>query len=286
MKAIPSLILTFLAVSAFARSQDGPSGNAPDPGATITTARILGNIADGTPPPPSAPRPRFQPSSNEILRTTTHQQGGRTVTIQQIKPPPIPPVPDCRAGIPSEASSEAFRQKAEEFRASHPRSRFLFIGAAVYRSQDSPPRTLMRLHPEGRGETLELWSDMDMALVAGGINSYLADDGVPRHLIIGWSNIVVDNLARFFAAEDRPYAPPPPPEFTGGDATFHITRGQPSAADLAAIRSLHGIYNSNHGKLLAAWRGREDARLRREAWLRANPPQPRDIVLKYWRNSK
>jgi hypothetical protein len=44
-----------------------------------------------------------------------------------------------------------FAQRLAEYRATHPRTHMLFVGATVYRSKDSPPRTLVRYWPEGNG---------------------------------------------------------------------------------------------------------------------------------------
>ena len=52
------------------------------PVASPTAARILGTIPDGTPPPPAPPKPKLAISSKDVLHTTTHEQGGRTITIR------------------------------------------------------------------------------------------------------------------------------------------------------------------------------------------------------------
>ena len=50
------------------------------------TPHILGKIFDGTPPPPSPPKPEYFFSNKDVVATATHQQGGRTITIREIKP--------------------------------------------------------------------------------------------------------------------------------------------------------------------------------------------------------
>ncbi len=285
MKPIPSLFLTFIAASALAYSQDEFSGDSAEASATVTTARILGEIADGTPPPPAEPKPEYQVAKADVLATTTHEQGGRTITIRQIKPIDLPPPPQ-----PAQASAEAseeFRQRLAEFQEAHPRSGLMFVGATVYRSNDQPPRTLIHIWPEGGGKAIELWSSADMALIAGGINSFVDSAGNSHHLMIAWSNIDIDRLADLFASNGKEYTPPAMPEFAAGKAIFKIVGDrQPEAEDLTAIQSLHDLYNSEHDRLQTAYEGRERARIEREAYLKAHPPQPKNINLNYWRIEK
>jgi hypothetical protein len=289
MRPIIRVFSLLLAVASFAHSQDEDTAVSREaitvPPDTPTTARILGNIPDGTPPPPSAPKPEYRIQKRDIIDTTTHEQRGRTITIQKIKPIDLPPPPQP-ARVSAEVTEE-FNQRLAEYQEAHPRSGLMFIGATVYHSKDQPPRTLIRIWPEGGGKSIELWSSADMALIAGGINSFEDSAGNTHHLMIAWSNLYIDRLADLYATKGREYTPPEMPEFTEGKATFQVTGDcKPSAEDLAAIQSLHDLYNSEHARLLTAWQGREKARLEQEAYLKAHPPQPKDITLNYWRTEK
>jgi len=55
---------------------------------------------------------------------------------------------------------------------------------------------------------------------------------------------------------------------------------------LVPIQSLHDLYDKEYARLRAAYEGREQARIAREALLKANPPQPKDITLNFWRSEK
>jgi hypothetical protein len=61
-----------------------------------------------------------------------------------------------------------------------------------------------------------------------------------------------------------------------------ITSAQPSAKMLASIQAIHDIYNNEYNRLKLAHQGREQARIQRDAELKANPPKPQDITLNYW----
>ena len=251
-----------------------------------TAARILGNIPDGTPPPPAPPKPKLAIAREDVLQTTTHEQGGRTITIRKIKPIDLPPPPAPAVPQASAELDAAFSQRLAEYRAAHPRSELLFLGATVFRSKDSPPRTLVRWWPMGKGEEITFWSSADFALIAGGIQSFADTAGDTHSLFMGWGNVDIDRMTDLLASKGREYDAPDMPRFAEGKATFKIIKGRPAAEDLVAIQSLHDLYNSEYARLLTAWQGRERARIEREAYLKAHPPQPKDITLNYWRTEK
>jgi hypothetical protein len=285
MKSSIRIIPVLLAVATLAHSQDEVSpvsGEFESAPATITTARILGEIPDGTPPPPALPKPVYLVAARDILSTATHEQGGRTITIREIKPIALPPPPPAEITL-AEPDAE-FSQRLAEYREAHPKNELLFLGATVFRSKDSPPRTLIRWWPQGGKGSITFWSSADFALIAGGINSFADSAGDTHHLLMGWGNVDLDRMAELYAAKDREYDAPDLPDFPEGKATFQITgESQPTAEERVVIESLHDIYNSELARLKTAYEGRERARIEREEYLKANPPQPKDITLNYWR---
>jgi len=250
-----------------------------------TTARILGTIPDGTPPPPAPAKPSFVVPGKNIIETKRHQQGGRTVTIREIKPIDLPPPPPPPA--PVAAAPEAdFAAKVAAYDKAHPANELLFLGATVYRSKNSPPRTLVRYWPQGNRESVSFFSSADFAIIAGGINSFVDSAGVTHHLIMGWGSVDIEQLSDLRAAAGIEYEAPEIPDFPAGDASFAIIGQTPTAESLLQIQSLHDLYNANISGLTTAYQGREQARLAREAELKANPPQPEDITINYWRSEK
>ena len=79
MKPIPLVLLAALSClsSAFSQDEDAPLGEAAAP----TTARVLGTLPDGTPPPPEPPKPAFVVAAKDILATQIHEQGGRKIIV-------------------------------------------------------------------------------------------------------------------------------------------------------------------------------------------------------------
>jgi hypothetical protein len=285
MNSIPSRIVTFIATSGLAVSQ-AEQDRIITESFTTATARILGKIPDGTPPPPAPPKPEYHVAASDVLSATSHEQGGRTVTIREIKPIDLPPPPPPAEPALAESDAE-FSLRLSEYWEAHPRNELLFLGATVFRSKDSPPRTLVRWWPQGGKGDIKFWSSADFALIAGGVQTFADTAGERHHIFMGWGNVDLDRIGDLYAAKGREYDAPDMPDFPEGKATFQISgERQPNAEELTVIQSLHDIYNHRLDELRTAHAGRERARIEREEFLKANPPQPKDITLNYWRVEK
>ena len=284
MKAFP---LVFAAVMAAAESVCSQEVASTTPG-TVTaapavpaaTAHLLGNLHDGTPPPPSRPKPEFVVPPQDILSATTHQQGGRTITIQEIKPIALPPPPQLAP--PLDLNDPVVKARIARFRAARPHMAFILVGATVYHSKDAPPRTLVRVWPQAQGEPVTVWSSADFALLSG-FSTFVGSSGETASLMMMWSVTYLDNLNKLQERFGRKIEQPKIPYLPPGPATFVVAGGNPTPQTLASIQSLHDLYNNEFSRLLAASEGRQRASLLREAELKAHPPQPKDIVLSYWR---
>jgi hypothetical protein len=272
---IPLALFAALATTALVHAQDKPSAVS---SATPTTARILGEIPDGTPPPPEPPKPKFIVPAKDILETTTHQQGGRQITVRKITPIPLPPPP--QVAPPLAITDPAIQERIAQAREEHPTDEFLCVGASVFLPKDSPPLSLVHIWPQGRGEPIVFWSSADFALISG-IGNFIGTDGETRSLFLMWG--VSEIETRTAIQNELGPESPQIPDFSAEKATFHITSGNPTKQTLASIQSLHDLYNNEHDRLQKAYQGRERARLQHEAELKANPPKPKDIVLNYWR---
>ncbi len=282
-----ALVLGFVTLAA----QEPPSLPAP------SGPRLLGKIPDGTPPPPAPPKLPFIVAPEHIRDTKAIQQGGRTITLQRIDPIalPPPPSPAAPAAPPTAEERAAFAQRAAAFRATHPRENFLQMGASVYLSSKLPPRTFVRLWPQGGGEPVGFWSNADFRLIAG-LGRFADSTGQIHNLFLMWSPIPTDRIEALMASRGRAYQAPAYPVFPGedtttpfdpnavpGPATF-VPAGDAVAtpAQLATIGELHQLYNNERVRLHTAYLGREQARREREAYLKAHPPQPQDITVRYW----
>ena len=289
MKAIPLAFVAVMAIAGSVRSQvmdtAASKGSPLGPVASPATPRILGKLQDGTPPPPVPPKPTFIVPATDVLAVTTHRQGGRTITLQRIKPIALPPPPEP-VPAPLARDEAAWQERVAELRANQPEWGILSFGATVYHSTGHPPRTLVRYWPSHNGEPVSFWSSADFGLLSG-IPSFTDSDGRIHHLLMMWSAVNLDRMAAVSASHARAAKAPEIPEFSEGPATFILIGNPPADREiLTPIQSLHDLYNNELPRLKTAYEGRERARLQREAELKANPPRPKDMTVNYWRTEK
>ncbi|MGL4401323.1 MAG: hypothetical protein ACRCXD_15770, partial [Luteolibacter sp.] len=116
-----------------------------------------------------------------------------------------------------------------------------------------------------------------------GIHSFADSTGTQHNMLMGWGYADVESMDEINPARLQAYGATAPPPFPEGKASFEINDTSLTAEDLAPIQALHDLYNNEYARLKSAFEGRERARLEREAYLKANPPQPKDITLNYWR---
>lgn len=287
MQSISRIFLLFLVTVGigYAQKEEGTSATGSFPPPATTTARILGEIPDGTPTPPAPPKRKLVIPPQDILESTTHRQDGRNITIRRIEPLPLPPPPPPTPEMDPAKEAE-FRSRMAEYRAKYRATKLSFLSATIYRSKNAPPRTLVRWWPQNGRNSTTFWSSADFALIAGGISSFVDSSGDTHHLFMGWGNVDMDRTPSPRAAKIHNYIPPVIPLFPLGEASAVFEGVQPDAEELAAIQSLHDLYNRNLPELRTAFEGRERVRTEREAYLKAHPPQPQDITLNYWRSTK
>lgn len=74
--------------------------------------------------------------------------------------------------------------------------------------------------------------------------------------------------------------------FPAGITSYVLTGPSPDAAqidaDCAGLETLLDHYDNNRQALIAARQQRETEQLQREQFLKANPPQPKGTVIKFW----
>ena len=158
----------------------------------------------------------------------------------------------------------------------------LLVGATVYRFDDSPSRSLVQLWHQAEGEPVTIWSSADFALLSG-FSTFSDSADSTTSLMMMWSVTNLDTRTALQTKFSRQFKAPDFPDFPPGKATYVIASGNPTPQTLASIQSLHDLYNNEHDRLKEAYDGRERAQRQHEAELKANPPQPKDIVLNYWR---
>ena len=269
------IALAFACCSSFGHAEEEQASSSPE----VTTSRILGDIQDGTPPPPQPPQPKFLVIADEVLETEIYKQGGRKIIVQEINPIELPSPP--LEASPVDIANPKLQKEIADFRDTHENLDFLFVGATIYYSKNLQTRSLVHIWLQGQGEPIALWSSADFGLLSG-LSSFVASDGATHSLMMSWSTTDIDRLSDLLAKHGGKYSTPEIPDLPESKASFVVTSGNPSVENLAAIQSLHDLYNNQHDKLKAAFEDREHARLRQAAELKAHPPKPKNIVLNHW----
>ena len=270
MKTTPRLLFAVLVTATSHLLAETP--------ANTTTARILGGLPDGTPPPPEAPKPGFTVKPADVLSSKAQQQGGRTLTLGEIKPIALPA--PLKPTLPAPTNS-AVQERFKALRQGHQETSLLLVGATISHLPDGSVRSLVTFQPLGIGEPVTFASSADFGLLAG-IRSFIDSAGKTHDLLMSWSvepnELPSTPATRFQRNNDLKKLPKLPP----GPATYAVISGNPDPSTLTAIQSLHALYQSEQPRLLAAHQGRERTRLQEEAELKAHPPRPKDLVLHHW----
>ncbi len=231
---------------------------------------IVGQLSDGTPPPPT-PKPELPPV--EIRETKVVQLPDRQVTIHRIADPGLP---DPRPKLPerqelSQEEIDAFRNSpaVQQWLEEAAKTTPLFISATVVDGR----ATYLRWWHEGA--EYQAWSNADWMLLTGFAECEKGDKRFVSLLMAG-------RMSSEHLPAESPYRIPE--DLTAEPGTYRITQGDLTDAEAyEGITALHELYRSDYAHLKQAYDLREQRRMEREAALRANPPQPKDIVLHYWK---
>jgi hypothetical protein len=255
--SIPLAIVAVLGLPLIATAQNDP-------------VTIVGELSDGTPPPP-APKPELPPV--EIRETKVVQLPDRQVTIHRIADPGLP---DPRPKLPerqamSAEEIEAFRNSpaVQQWLEKAAKTTHLFISATVVDDR----ATFLRWWHDGA--EYQAWSNSDWMILTGFAECQKDDKRFISLLMAGrMSSVTLPADSPYRIPDDLPAEP----------GAYRITRGDlanPEAYE--GITALHELYRSDYTRLKQAYDLREERRKEREAALRANPPVPEDIVLHYWK---
>lgn len=246
-------------------------------------ARTVGEIPDGTPPPPATPKPRLMIGPEDVLASKSIEQGEREITVQKVAPIELPTIPLPSA--PPTPDSAEVQARIEAMRESHPGTRFAFVGATVFRSSklSGGVRTSVQIWDPGTRKAYSCVTASDWSVLAG-VGSLELADGSTLGLIMSQGAVDLDRWEQLAAARGHAYQPPEFPEFQP-EKDYAVTAGEPTQEALASFRSIEAMLHDPEqaARLKAAYEGREAARLEKEAALRANPEKPKNLVIRHWR---
>ncbi len=264
-------------------------------------AQIPGNITDGTPSPP-APKP--EPIEFDVLRSHTKRvhvvespempglpapEGTINVTVQLVKDPGLPDPPPPLPALPPD--DPAVLARMEELRGEYQETQLVFVSATVY----DHSRTYLRCFPSGGGGRKEIcgWSNLDFNHFSGFATYQVKGaDGELREygLLMGIGNEDTQQRAEWLAKRDGEYvAPEIPslPELATAGPAFVISEGDTTDREaMELIEGMHSLYRTEGARMEEAYHARVKAYEKRKAYLLANPPKPKDVVIRVWNRDK
>lgn len=244
-----------------------------------TAPQIVGDLADGTPPPPAPPRPV---RDYQILKTTVQGQGGRNVTIHRVADPGLP---ERVEPIPStiDLDDPEVQTWLEEQRRAAKRLRLTIISATVFDHEVTFLRWWV-FGGEGPPEEFQAYSNVDFNHLTG-FGAYEVGE-MQYGILMGIGNSDAADRQRFAEAQGLEFRERALPALADDGPRYVVTQGDTNNAEgVALIDSLHELYRNERDRLITAYEGRQQARREREAFLEATPPQPTDITLHYWRKA-
>ena len=260
-----------LALSGAGSGQEAVEGSGDAPAAVSSTG------SNGQPAEHEAGSMKIAVQPQDILETKVHEVGGRTVTVQRIKPVPLPDPPPPLP--PADITDPAVLQRIAEMRAKYRKTEFVFVSATVY----DRSRTFVRWWPNGKVvQEIAGWTNVDFNHLTG--LSKVAHGERDFSLMMSIGNMDTVRLAAWLQRRGFDYRPPVPPEFPDDAPTFIVTKGDPSVSGaMDLMEGLLSFYEENSTSLVARTAQREAAQIAAAAELKANPPVPQDIVLSHWR---
>lgn len=201
-------------------------------------------------------------------------------TVQRISDPGIPD-PPVKPPLVQSAETIA-RLKA--LAALRPRRVFVHLSATVYDHK----RTHLRWYHGGAPDRkMEAWSSLDFTEFSW-VQKVVRDGVEYEFMGIGMGvedtthrRRIAERLGRIYKETVFPELPEP------GTPFFVVTKGDAGdAAALAPITALHELYQTDGPRLRAEKIAREKANAEREAWIRAHPPEPQDVLIRVWKTAQ
>ncbi|BCX48614.1 hypothetical protein HAHE_25220 [Haloferula helveola] len=253
--AIPAVSIGFASAQT---ADDGPSTTG-EPDVAVTE---ISDVPLFTPP---VEVPRIAPREFRIIRDRRNLSGGRAVDATVVGDPGIPKPPEPPPSAP------LTEEQLAEFASYHQTYKFLSIGATVYNGE------LSRFSWSYEGQHYVGWSNIDFCLLQGLGDIEKGETTYSMFLIAGRINDPPPESGLTLEIPEHP-------ELPSDEVAFVVTQGDPANDDaLQGIVALHEIYVTRKDELVIAHEKNLENARQAKAWRDANPPQPKDIKVNFWR---
>jgi hypothetical protein len=208
-------------------------------------------------------------------------KGTIKLTVNGVANPglPEPTQPDVAANEPQVGTG------LTELTEPHEQSYMASVSATVY----DHSRTLLTCQAIGGGsanQPVTAWSNIDFNNFksVGNFNAAGSDGHVREYcLLMGIGNESSASLALAAASEGVPYESPKIPALPNGALAFVILTENPDPESLKLIEDLHALYRNEGVRLVKEAAARQKEYEKKEAYLLAHPPKPKDVTVNFWK---
>ena len=249
--------------------------------AALAIAALSTGLAAGQETPAES-KPETPPIKFQVLQSKRIDLGDRSLFLNRVVPPVLPPMPAAPAAV---ASAEAAEIAVEEERTPQKEQEVLFLSATVYDRQVTEVRCFA-----GQRE-IKIFTNIDFNLLAGQ-GGFETNDAVYT-LLLGLGNETREQVEAFNDEAAKQGWPeraikriPTPESFSKTRSEYTVAGGdeskEPPEEVFKAFDALHSFYDANRQRLADEYVKREAARIEREQWLKEHPPVPKDTVINYW----
>jgi hypothetical protein len=248
----------------------------------VETARatlIAPVIREVVPEKPPEPVLQLNIAPESVIESKTVTADGQKITLQEIEPITLPPLPEP---LPEKPLTPEQLARRAEFAARAPIYRSLMLSCTVYDGTHTLIRGMTCEKDVSR--PWEAWSNINFHH----FNSLprFQKNGITYSLFFGLGEENTVRTAARYARAGKTYTPPAIPKLPVDSTTspqFIVTKGTPTAEDLAPIIGLHEIYQDHHKDLISEYIRNKALQEKEAAERLATPPDPKpDIVIQHW----
>jgi len=230
--------------------------------------------------------------SMSAWETRTVQKEGHRVTINRVEPPRLKVAPK-----PTSLDREATRTWTEEewaaMVAAQPEQQSISLSVTVFGEEYSKilwrkPRDTEERSKEAP-EEFEIWTNLNLNYLRP-IGSFDRDHVVYSYM--GFTDTITreDEAWRRAYAKERGYDyesrwQSPPVRFTDGTAEYVVVEAEERRIPpklYQQMDALFGHYLENEERFKTEFLNNEALRKAKEAYLKENPPEPKDVIINHW----
>lgn len=209
--------------------------------------------------------------------------GTIALKVHSVAHPGLPEPPARMAA--QHTGNDAFPELLAAHAVKRQKIRHAFISATVY----DHSRTRLTCYPSGgRDHAVTVWSNIDFNHFSG-IASFEATgaDGYPREyfLLMGIGNENTEFRAQMLAERGIQFKPPEIPDIPDGAPAFVIESNDPHPDSITLIEDLHALYRDEGVRMAEQAAARHAANEARRQHYLANPPQPKDVTIHFWKRN-